>query len=189
MSSFISTCTPVSVGSESSRPAAIATCATAVAKVSLATVPVESGSSGRFGYSSTESVGSVNFALPLVTATRVPSKTKVIGLLGSEREISANSFPGTKTLPGSFTSAAKCALLAVSRSDADKKTSLPVASITIPSSSVLMGRVDRERETQLTPSANADCSTVNFISILGFSVMWKGYSRNWMYVYKGSRSN
>jgi len=42
-------------------------------------------------------------------------------------------------------------LLAVSRSDADKKTSLPVALITIPRSSVLMGRVERERETQLTP--------------------------------------
>ncbi len=95
MSSLISICTPVSVGSESSRPAAIATCATAVAKVSLATVPVESGSSGRFGYSSTDSVGSVNSALPLVTATRVPSKTKVIGLFGREREISASNFPGT----------------------------------------------------------------------------------------------
>ena len=113
---MISTCTPVSVGSESSRPAAIATCATAVAKVSLGTVPVESGSSGRFGYSSTESVGSVNFALPLVTATREPSKTNVIGLFGSDREISANSFPGTKTFPFSFTSAAKWALLAVSKS-------------------------------------------------------------------------
>ena len=42
VSSLISTCTPVSVGSESSRPAAIATCPTAVAKVSLATVPVVS---------------------------------------------------------------------------------------------------------------------------------------------------
>jgi hypothetical protein len=119
----------------------------------------------------------------------------VIGLLGNEREISANSFPGTKTLPGSFTSAAKCALLAVSKSDADKKTSLFVASMTIPSSSVFIGRVDSERETQLTPSVNADCSTVNFISIPGSSDLclckcsWKGYSRNWMYVYKGSRSN
>ena len=157
--------------------------------MSLGTVPVESGSSGRFGYSSTESVGSVNFALPLVTATREPSKTKVIGLFGRDREISANNFPGTKTFPGSFTSAAKCALLAVSKSDADKKTSLPVASITIPSSSVLIGRVERERETQLTPSVNADCSTVNFISIPGSFLKWKGYSRNWMYVYKGSRSN
>ncbi|CAB4537739.1 unannotated protein [freshwater metagenome] len=73
--------------------------------MSLETVPVESGSSGRFGYSSTDNVGNVNFALPLVTETRVPSKTKVIGLLGKEREISAKSFPGTKTLPGSFTSA------------------------------------------------------------------------------------
>ena len=195
MSSLISTCTPVRVGSESSRPAAIATCATAVAKVSLATVPVESGNSGRFGYSSTDNVGSVNFAPPQVTKTRVPSKTKVIGLFGREREISANNFPGTKTFPGSLTSATKCALLAVSRSEADRKTSLVVASITIPRSSVLIGRVDRERDTQLTPSVNADCSTVNFISIPDSSdsyivlFVWKGYSRNWMYVYIDSRSN
>jgi hypothetical protein len=52
LSSSISMCTPVSVGSESSRPAAMATCATAVAKVSLAITPVFAGSSGRFGYSS-----------------------------------------------------------------------------------------------------------------------------------------
>ena len=61
------------MGSESSRPAAIATCATAVANVSLATDPVVSGSSGRFGYSESESVGRVNFAEPDVTSTRDPS--------------------------------------------------------------------------------------------------------------------
>ena len=98
-SSTISTCTPVSVGSESSRPAAIETCATACAKRSLETTPVVSGSSGRFGYSSIERVGSVNFADPDVTSTRDPSKVIVIGLFGSERDISANSFPGTKTFP------------------------------------------------------------------------------------------
>ena len=97
----------MSVGSESSRPAAIATCETAVAKTSLANVPVVSGSSGKFGYSSTDKVGKVNFALPLVTRTREPSKAKVIGLFGSDREISARSFPGTKTFPGSLISALK----------------------------------------------------------------------------------
>ena len=98
-------CTPVSVGSESSRPAAIATCATAVAKTSLVITPVVSGSSGRFGYSSTDNVGRVNFALPLVTRTRVPSKTKLIGLFGRDREISASKRPGTRTFPLSLISA------------------------------------------------------------------------------------
>jgi len=56
------------------------------------------------------SVGSVNFALPLVTATREPSETNVIGLFGRDREISASNFPGTKTFPGSLTSAAKVRL-------------------------------------------------------------------------------
>ena len=100
VSSFISTCTPVRVGSESSLPAAMATCATAVANKSLATTPVVSGSSGKPGYSEIESVGRVNFADPEVTKTLVPSSAIVIGLFGREREISANSFPGTKTFPG-----------------------------------------------------------------------------------------
>ena len=99
--------TPVSVGSESSRPAAIATCATACANVSLETTPVASGSSGRCGYSSIESVGRVNLAEPDVTNTRVPSSAIVIGLLGSDLQISARSFPGTKTFPFTTISAAK----------------------------------------------------------------------------------
>jgi hypothetical protein len=86
--------------------------------------------------------------------------------LGREREISANSFPGTKTLPAVLISAGKCALLAVSKSEADKKTSLLIASMTIPSSSVFIGRVDNDRETQLTPSVKAACSTINFIFTL-----------------------
>jgi hypothetical protein len=90
----------------------------------------------------------------------------VIGLLGREREISANSFPGTKTLPAVLISAGKCALLAVSKSEADKKTSLLIASMTIPSSSVFIGRVDNDRETQLTPSVKAACSTINFMFTL-----------------------
>ena len=75
--------------------------------MSLATTPVDSGSSGRFGYSLSDSVGSVNFAAPDVTSTRVPSSAIVIGLFGSERQISASSFPGTSTAPFSKISALK----------------------------------------------------------------------------------
>ena len=132
--------------------------------MSLGTTPVDAGSSGKFGYSVIERVGNVNFALPLVTRTRDPSSAKVIGLFGSERQISASSFPGTKTFPFSFISAAKCDLLAVSKSEAERSTSSPLASITIPRSSVFIGRVERLRETQLTPSTSAPCSTVNFTS-------------------------
>jgi hypothetical protein len=104
----------------------------------------------------------VNFADPDVTNTREPSSEIEIGLFGSERVISANNLPGTSTFPYSLMSAAKCALLDVSKSDPDRNTSSPLASMTIPSSAVIIGRVDKERDTQLTPSANADCSTVNF---------------------------
>ena len=162
VSSFISICTPVKVGNESSRPAAIATCATAVANTSLATTPVVSGSSGNPGYSDIERVGRVNFADPEVTRTLDPSSVMVIGLFGSDREISANSFPGTNTFPGCEISALKKALLDVSKSDPERMTSSPVASITIPRSSVFIGRLERLRETQLTPSVSAPCSTVNF---------------------------
>ena len=108
--------------------------------MSLATEPVVSGSSGRFGYSESESVGRVNFAEPDVTRTREPSSVMVIGLLGSEREISASSFPGTRTAPFSRISALKEDLLDVSRSEPLRSTSSPVASILIPRSSVLIGR-------------------------------------------------
>ena len=54
-----------------------------------------------------ESVGSVNFADPDVTNTREPSKEIEIGLFGSERVISANYLPGTKTFPFSLMSAEK----------------------------------------------------------------------------------
>ena len=67
-----------------------------------------SGNSGRFGYSSTDKVGS-NFALPLVTRTRV-LKTKVIGLFGKALEISASKRPDTKTFPFSLTSVHESAL-------------------------------------------------------------------------------
>ena len=105
----------------------------------------------------------MNFAEPDVTNTREPSKEIEIGLFGSERVISANNLPGTKTFPFSLISAAKCALLDVSRSEPERNTSSPLASITIPSSAVIIGRVESERDTQLTPSASADCSTVNFM--------------------------
>ena len=90
--------------------------------MSLATTPVRSGSSGRFGYSESESVGSVNFAEPDVTNTREPSRVIVIGLFGSEREISARSFPGTRTSPFSKISAEKLAFEEVSKSDAERMT-------------------------------------------------------------------
>jgi hypothetical protein len=93
----------------------------------------------------------------------VPSKVIVIGLFGSDLVISTNNFPGTKTFPASSICAAKLALLDVSKSDPDSSTFEPVASITIPSSSVLIGRVDKLRETQFTQSARALCSTMNFI--------------------------
>ncbi len=44
-------------------------------------------------------VGRVNLALPALTKTFVPSKLKGIGFAGSDLEISASNFPGTKTLP------------------------------------------------------------------------------------------
>ena len=152
-------------------PAAIATCATAVANTSLATTPVVSGSSGKDGYSEIESVGRVNFAEPDVTKTREPSSVIVIGLFGSDLEISASNFPGTKTFPGWEISALKKALLDVSKSDPERITSSQVASITIPSSSVLIGLVERLRETQLTPSVSAPCSTVNFTRLPSVSLV------------------
>ena len=107
-------------------------------------------------------MGSVNFALPAVTSTRVPSSSTVTGFDGSDRDISASNFPGTKTFPVIDTSAGKLALLEVSRSDPERRTSLFCTSITIPSKAVIIGRVERLRETQWTASANACCSTVNF---------------------------
>ena len=89
----------MSVGSESSLPAAIATWFTAVAKVSLSISPAVFGRAGSCGYSFTGRVGRVNFALPALTSTRVPSNTNEIGFTGKERAISANNRPGTKTVP------------------------------------------------------------------------------------------
>ena len=96
---LISTNTPVNVGRESSLPAAIATWLTAVAKSSEFKEPDVLGNSGKVGYSTSGKVGNVNLALPALTKTRLPSKLNVIGLAGSDLEISANNLPGTKTFP------------------------------------------------------------------------------------------
>jgi hypothetical protein len=55
-------------------------------------------------------------------------------------------------------------LAEVSRSDALRVTSL-LASITIPSRAVMIGRVERLRETQFTLSVRVALSTTNFITI------------------------
>ena len=107
---FISTKTPVRVGRESSLPAAIATWLTAVANKSEFKLPDAAGNSGSVGYSLSGKVGSVNLALPALTKTRVPSNTKLIGLVGSDLEISASNLPGTKTFPFWETSALNFAL-------------------------------------------------------------------------------
>ena len=104
----------------------------------------------------------MNFADPAVTRTRVPSKRKEIGLLGSDLAISARSLPGTRTLPFDDISAFKIALVEVSKSDPVKVIEVST-SIIIPRSSVLIGRVDKLRATQLTASTNSSRSTTNFI--------------------------
>ena len=110
------------MGSESSLPAAIATWFTAVAKRSLFKFPDVLGSSGRVGYSTKGRVGNVNFALPAVTKTLVPSKLKVTGFAGSALDISASNLPGTKTFPLVAISALIIALVEVSKSEPVKAT-------------------------------------------------------------------
>ena len=106
-----------------------------------------------------------------MTNTREPSSVIVIGLLGRDLEISASNLPGTKTFPGWEMFALKKALLDVSKSDPERITSSPVASITIPRSSVFIGLVERLRDTQLTPSVSAPCSTVNFTRLPSVSLV------------------
>ena len=120
---FISTNTPVSVGRESSLPAAIATWLIAVENKSLVNVPVAAGRVGSVGYSVNGKVGNVNFALPAVTKTRVPSKVNVTALAGSDRAMSASNLPGTKTFPFWLTSAENFAFVDVSKSEPDRVTS------------------------------------------------------------------
>ena len=78
--------------------------------------------------------------------------------------ISARSLPGTNTRPFSFISAEKEDLAEVSRSEALSVTSV-FTSITIPRSAVIMGRVERLLETQLTLSVSVALSTTNFIFV------------------------
>jgi hypothetical protein len=121
-------------------------------------------------------VGRVNFADPAVTKTLVPSKLNETGLLGRFLEISDNNLPGTNTRPGSLMSALKEDLAEVSKSDAESVTSLE-ASITIPKSAVIIGLVERLRETQLTESVRTELSTVNFI-VLSLSFLIVGEVRS-----------
>ena len=102
-------------------------------------------------------------ALPAVTKTLLPSKLNVIGLAGSDLEISASNLPGTKTFPFWVISALSFALALVSKSEPDKVIS-SATSITIPRSAVVIGRLDMDLETQLTPSTNRSRSTTNFIN-------------------------
>ena len=104
----------------------------------------------------------MNFELAAVTKTRLLSNVKVTGLLGRDRAISASNRPGTKTFPVSLISALKVDLADVSKSEAERVTSW-LTSITIPSSAVMIGRVDKLRDTQFTLSTSALASTVNFI--------------------------
>ena len=94
VSSLISILMPVSAGSVSSRPAAMATWWMAEANASAPTVPVVSGMVGRVGYSSAGSSIRVNVALPHLTVVLVPSVERSTGLAGSDRTISASSLPG-----------------------------------------------------------------------------------------------
>ena len=101
----------------------MATWLIAVANKSLASVPVAAGSVGSVGYSARGNVGNVNFALPAVTRTRVPSKVNVTAFAGNDLEMSANNLPGTKTFPFWFMSAENFALVDVSKSDPERVTS------------------------------------------------------------------
>ena len=105
VSPSISIRTPVSTGSVSSRPAAMATWAAAEAKTSPGTVPVAVGICGSAGYSSTGRVWRVNREEPQTTVARTPSVEISTGRLGRARQMSASSRPETRTVPSSSTSA------------------------------------------------------------------------------------
>ena len=104
----------------------------------------------------------MNLALPALTKTRVPSNMKLIGLAGSDREISASNLPGTKTFPFWETSALNFAFADVSRSEPERVTS-SLTSITIPRRAVVIGLFEIDFETQLTASTKESLSTTNFI--------------------------
>jgi hypothetical protein len=104
----------------------------------------------------------VNFTLAALTKTFVPSKLNVIGLFGSDLDISANNLPGTKTFPFWFISALKTAFVELSKSEPDNVISSDT-SITIPNKAVVIGLLEIDLETQLTASTKESRLATNFI--------------------------
>ena len=92
---------PVSAGSVSSRPAAMATWLIAEARTSAPIAPASGGMPGSVGYSSSGRVISVKTALPHFRVVRVPSVLISTGRAGRLRTISARSRPETSTVPSS----------------------------------------------------------------------------------------
>jgi len=153
---------PVNAGRVSSREAATATCAIAVASSDPPMVPLVAGIVGSGGYSATGIVGMVKVERPQVINAREPSTENSIGADGSERVISASSLPGTKTVPGCSTSAFRLARALTSASLPDKTNPDFSATRCMP---VKSGRVDllgRVREAHETASAIVSRSTLNF---------------------------
>ena len=102
--------TPVSMGSVSSRLAAVTTWLMAAPRTPPSTVPASGGGAGSSGYSSAGSANRVNSALPQVRFTVSASVATSTASAGRLRVISASSRPGTITVPGSPTSASICAV-------------------------------------------------------------------------------
>ena len=99
-----SSCTPVSTGVTSSRDAAKATCAMAVAKSSAGTSPDSPVTSGIAGYSCTGIDARVNRADPHVRTIPPSSSTSIwIGAFGRRLAMSESSRPWTRIVPGSST--------------------------------------------------------------------------------------
>ncbi len=92
-------------GVTSSRDAATATCATAVANSSAGTTPDSAPISGIDGYSSTGIDSRVKLAEPQLTEMRDSSVATRTGAFGSRPAISARRRPETSTVPVSSTSA------------------------------------------------------------------------------------
>ena len=99
-----SSCTPVSTGVTSSREAANATWAIAVAKSSAGTRPESPVTSGIAGYSATGIDARVNRADPQVSRMPSSSSTVIsIGAFGKRLAISDSRRPWTRIVPGSST--------------------------------------------------------------------------------------
>ena len=97
--------TPVSIGIESSLPAAIATWLIAVVNKFGSMLPVVAGNCGNSGYSSIVIAGRWKVEEPHFTTTEESSTLTSIGFAGSEPMMSLANLPATSTLPGSWTSA------------------------------------------------------------------------------------